>query len=76
MLLLMLPLHLTVLFLKHFSVILENVRVGKRRYGNTEIRAKNFSFYLYIVNLDTIIEFLAKSNKTSSKLNRTLKTQF
>ena len=31
LLLLMLPLHLTVLFLKHFSVILENVRALKPR---------------------------------------------
>ena len=71
----MLSLHLTVLLLEYFSVILGNVRVGRGRYGNTETRAKNFSFYLCIVDLGTIIEFLAKPKRTSSKLNMTSKAQ-
>ena len=58
-------LHLTVLPLKHFSIILGNVEVDGERHGNTETRAKNFSFHLYIVDLSTITEFLAKPNRTS-----------
>ena len=65
LLLLMLSLHLTALLLKHFSIVLGNVRVGRRRHGNTEIRAKNFSFHLCIVDLSTIMGFLAKLNRTS-----------
>ena len=64
LLLLMLLLHLMVLLLEHFSVILRNVGVGRERHGNTETRAKNFSFHLYIVDLGTIMGFLAKPNKT------------
>jgi len=70
LLLLLMPLlHLTALLLKHFSVVLGNVGVGRERHGNIETRAKNFSFHLCIVDLGTIMRFLAKSN-------RTLKAQF
>jgi len=62
------------LLFKYFNVILENVGVGRGKHGNTETRAKNFSFHLCIVDLGTIIGFLAKPNRTLNKLNRTSKT--
>jgi len=76
LLLLMLSLHFLALFLKHFSVILKNVGGSKERYNNTETRAKNFFFHLYIVDLGTITGFSDKPNRTSNKLNRILKAQF
>ena len=69
LLLLLMPLlHLIVLLLDHFSIILRNIGKSKERHDNTETRAKNFFFHLYIVDIGTIIELL-------DKLNRTLKTQ-
>jgi len=44
LLLLMLSLHLMVLLLKHFSVVLGKVKVGRERHDNTETRAKKLSF--------------------------------
>jgi len=57
------------LLLEHFSVVLRNVREGRKRYDNTETRVKNFFFYLCIVDLGTIMRLL-------DKLNRTSKAQF
>jgi len=65
----MLSLHFTALFLEHFSIILRNVREGRRRHNDTKTREKNFFFHLCIVDLDTIMGFL-------DKLNRILKAQF
>jgi len=76
LLLLLMPLlYLMALLLKYFSVILRNVRGGRRRHDNIETRAKNFFFHLCIVDLDTIMGFLDKPNRTLNKLNRTLKAQ-
>ena len=66
-------LHLIALLLEHFSIILRNVREGRGRYNNIEIRAKNFFFHLSIINLGTITGFSDKLNRTLNKLNRTLK---
>ena len=63
------PLHFLPLLFKHFSVILGNVRGGRKRYDNIETKVKTFLFRLYIVDLGTIMEFLDKFNKT-------LKAQF
>jgi len=66
LLLLMPSLHFIVLLLKHFSVVLGNVRVGGRRHDNTETRAKKLSFSVYVfVDLGTITRFLGKPNRTS-----------
>ena len=75
LLLLMPSLHLTMLLLEHLGVVLWNVGGSRGRHNNTETRAKNFLFGLCIVNLGTITEFSDKSNRTSNKLNRTLKAQ-
>jgi len=48
---------------------------GGRRHADTETRAKNFLFCLCIVDLDTIIGFSGKPNKTLNKLNKTSKAQ-
>ena len=72
--LLMPLLHLTALFLEHFSIVLGNVGVGGGRHDNTEIRAKKLSFSVYVfVDLGTIMGFLGKPNRTLNQLNRTLK---
>jgi len=55
---------------------LGNVGRGRERYDDIEAKAKTFLFCLYIVDLDTIMEFLDKFNRTLNKLNRTLKAQF
>jgi len=66
LLLLFMPLlHLMVLLLKHFSIVLRNVGEGGKRHNDIETRAKNFLFYLCIVDLGTIMGFLDKPNKTS-----------
>jgi len=44
LLLLMLSLYLTALLLKHFSIVLEKIRVGEGKHDNTETRAKKLSF--------------------------------
>jgi len=62
LLLLMPSLHLTVLLLKHFSIVLGNIGMDGERYGNTKTRAKNFSLHLCIVDLGTIMGFSAKPN--------------
>jgi len=69
LLLLMPSLHFTVLLLEHFSVVFGNIRGGEGRHDDTETRAKNFIFCLYIINLGTIMGF-------SDKLNKTSKAQF
>jgi len=63
------------LYFKYFDVILENVGEGGERHDDTEAKAKTFIFHLCIVDLGTITGFLDKFNRTSNKLNRTLKTQ-
>jgi len=68
--LLMLSLHLTALLLEHFSIVLGNIRVGGGRHNNTETRAKNFLFCLYIVDLGTITEFSDKLNRTSNRTSK------
>jgi len=65
LLLLMLSLHFIALLLKHFSIMLRNVGEGGERHDNIETRAKNILFYLYIVNLGTIMGFSDKPNRTS-----------
>jgi len=73
LLLLLVPsLHFTTLFFEHFSIVLENIRENR---DNVEEKAKSFLFCLYIVDLDTITEFLDKFNKTLNKLNKISKTQ-
>ena len=67
---------MSLLLFKHFSIILGNVGRGRGRYDDIEAKAKTFLFCLYIVDLDTIMEFLDKFNRTLNKLNRTLKAQF
>jgi len=70
LLLLLMPLlYFMVLLLEHFSIMLGNVGEGGKRHYDTETRAKNFLFHLCIIDLDTIMGF-------SDKLNRTLKAQF
>jgi len=69
----MLLLHFTALLFEYFSVVLENVEGGRRRYDDIEEKAKSFLFCLYIVDLGTIIEFSDKFNRTLNKLNKTLK---
>ena len=64
-LLLMPSLHFMTLLLKHFNVVLRNIRVGGKRHNDIGTRAKNFFFRLYIVDLGTITEFLNKLNRTS-----------
>jgi len=44
LLLLMPSLHLAALFLKHFSIVLGNVGVGRGRHDNAKIRVKKLSF--------------------------------
>ena len=56
--------------------MLENIGGGRGRYNDVEEKAKSFLFHLCIVNLYTIMEFSDKFNRTSNKLNRTLKAQF
>ena len=68
-------LHLPALLLEHFSIVLGKVGVGRGRHDNTETRAKNSLFHLYIVDLGTIMEFLDKPNRTSNQLNKTSKAQ-
>jgi len=65
LLLLMLLLHFIALFLEHFSIILRNVGGCGRRNNDIETRVKNFFFYLYIVDLDIIMKFSDKLNRTS-----------
>ena len=49
LLLLLMPLlYFIALLLKHFSIILRNVREGKRRHNDIETRAKT-SFFIYIL---------------------------
>jgi len=62
------------LLFKHFGIILGNVKGGGGRHDNTKAKAKTFLFHLCIVNLDTIMGFLDKFNRTLNKLNRTSKT--
>ena len=61
----MLLLHFIALLFEHFSIILRNVRESRERHDDTEEKMKSFLFCLYIVYLDTIIEFLDKFNRTS-----------
>jgi len=56
--------------------VLENIRENREIYDDVEEKAKSFFFCLYIVDLDTITEFLDKFNKTLNKLNKISKTQF
>ena len=56
------------LFFKYFSIVLGNVGESRGRHDNTKVKAKTFLFCLCIIDLDTIMEFL-------DKLNRTLKAQ-
>ena len=58
-------LHFLLLLFKYFGVILENVRGGREKHDDTEAKMKTFLFHLCIVDLDTIIEFSDKFNKTS-----------
>ena len=59
LLLLFMPsLHFTVLFFKHLSIILGNIRGNGGRNSNTEEKKVKISlFYLYIVNLGIIMGF-------------------
>ena len=76
LLLLLVPsLYFTTLFFEHFSIVLENIRENREIYDDVEEKAKSFLFCLYIVDLDTITEFLDKFNKTLNKLNKISKTQ-
>jgi len=64
------------LLFKYFSIVLRNVRESRGRHDNADEKMKIFLFHLCIVDLGTIMGFLDKFNKTSNKLNRTLKAQF
>ena len=59
LLLLFMPsLHFTVLFFKHFSIILGNIGGNEGRDSNIEEeKVKASLFYLYIVNLGIIMGF-------------------
>ena len=72
-LLLMPSLHFMVLLFEHFSIMLRNVREGRERHNNAEEKTKSFLFCLCIVDLGIIMRFSDKFNRTSNKLNRTLK---
>ena len=51
-------LHFTVLFFKHFSIILGNIGGNEGRDSNIEEeKVKASLFYLYIVNLGIIMGF-------------------
>jgi len=65
LLLLVFLLYLLLLLFKHIGIILRNVGGGRGRHNNTETRAKNFLFHLYIIDLGTITGFLDKLNRTS-----------
>ena len=64
-------LHLLPLLFKHVGVILGNIRGDGRRHDDTKAKVESFLFHLYIVDLDTIMEFLDKFNRILNKLNRT-----
>ena len=55
--------------------MLRNVREGRERYNNAEEKTKSFLFCLCIVDLGIIMRFSDKFNRTSNKLNKTLKAQ-
>ena len=59
------PLYFLLLLFKHFIIVLGNIGGSRRRHDDTKAKAKTFLFYLCIVNLDTIMEFLDKFNRTS-----------
>ena len=59
------PLYFLLLLFKHFSIVLGNIGGSRGRHDDTEAKAKTFLFYLCIVNLGTITEFLDKFNRTS-----------
>jgi len=48
LLLLVLSLHFMALLFEHFSVVLRNVREGRRRHDNTEEKTKT-SFSVYVL---------------------------
>ena len=50
-------LHFIALLFKHFSIILGDVRGNGEKHGDTEKKAKNSLFHLYIVDLGTITGF-------------------
>jgi len=61
--LLLLPVPL--LLIEHFNIVLRNVKGSGGRYNDTEIRAKNFLFCLYIIDLGIITGLSDKLNSTS-----------
>jgi len=50
-------LYFAVLLFEHLSVVLEDVGRNGGRHSNIEEKTKTFLFYLYIVDLDTIMGF-------------------